>query len=140
MLVPLVSGFSFPPYSYTRLSGRGRGSFTIALFRLTRCVAGLKGKLVKTNFPFVHGHTLVSARSARAPTSLPRMPQTNKCRNTQPSDAPGSFQVGSSAQDPGPVSRDVSLAAGDAGVGGGVEVNVGDREIIKSPSDPKEYR
>uniref|UniRef100_A0A4W6E7Y0 Nardilysin convertase n=1 Tax=Lates calcarifer TaxID=8187 RepID=A0A4W6E7Y0_LATCA len=71
------------------------------------------------------------------------MPQTNKSRNAPASDSPGSVQVGATGEDPESVSREVSLAAGDAGGsggGGGVEDNVGDSEIIKSPSDPKQYR
>ncbi|XP_071354291.1 nardilysin-like [Trachinotus anak] len=67
------------------------------------------------------------------------MPQTNKSRNAPASDSPGSVQAGASAEEPEPVSRQVSQAAGDGGGGGG-EDNVGDSEIIKSPSDPKQYR
>lgn len=94
--------------------------------------------------PVVYGRALLSARSAKvSSTSLPRMPQTNKSRNAPASDSPGSVQVGATGEDPESVSREVSLAAGDAGGsggGGGVEDNVGDSEIIKSPSDPKQYR
>ncbi|XP_040917105.1 nardilysin isoform X2 [Toxotes jaculatrix] len=66
------------------------------------------------------------------------MPQTNKSRNAPTSDSSGSVQAGAAAEDPEPVSREVNLAAGDAGGGG--EDNVGDSEITKSPSDPKQYR
>ncbi|XP_045918855.1 nardilysin-like [Micropterus dolomieu] len=67
------------------------------------------------------------------------MPQTNKFRNAPVCDSPGSVQAGTSAEDADPVSREESRAAGDAGGGGGLD-NVGDSEIIKSPSDPKQYR
>uniref|UniRef100_UPI0037E8E4C8 nardilysin-like n=1 Tax=Semicossyphus pulcher TaxID=241346 RepID=UPI0037E8E4C8 len=62
------------------------------------------------------------------------MPQTNKSRNAPACDSPGSGQAGASAE-----ALEESRAAGDAGGGGG-EDNVGDSEIIKSPSDPKQYR
>ncbi len=71
------------------------------------------------------------------------MPQTNKSRNAPAQcDSSGSIQGGASAEDAEPVSREESWAAGDAGGGGegGGEDNVGDSEIIKSPSDPKQYR
>ncbi|XP_038584735.1 nardilysin-like [Micropterus salmoides] len=68
------------------------------------------------------------------------MPQTNKFRNAPVCDSPGSVQAGASAEDADPVSREESRAAGDAGGGGGELDNVGDSEIIKSPSDPKQYR
>ncbi|KAF7659388.1 hypothetical protein LDENG_00298590 [Lucifuga dentata] len=58
------------------------------------------------------------------------MPQKNKSRNVQAAESSGSIQVGS--QEP------VSWSGGDTGGGG--EDNVGDSEIIKSPSDPKQYR
>lgn len=64
------------------------------------------------------------------------MPQGNKSRN-----APASESAGSAHEDPDPpVPRDEeeSLAAGDQRAGGGD--NVGDSAIIKSPSDPKQYR
>ncbi|KAG7225895.1 hypothetical protein INR49_014323, partial [Caranx melampygus] len=71
------------------------------------------------------------------------MPQTNKARNSPASDSQGSVHVGASAEDPESVTREVCLATGDAGGegggGGGGEDNVGDSEIIKSPSDPKQY-
>ncbi|XP_033967327.1 nardilysin-like [Pseudochaenichthys georgianus] len=60
------------------------------------------------------------------------MPQTKKSRIT-----PGSVQSGATAEDAEQVSREECQAAGD---GGGGEDNVGDSEIIKSPSDPKQYR
>lgn len=108
------------------------------MFRLTRCVAVLGSKLpVTASCPLVYGRASLSARSAKVPSSLPRMPQTNKSRNAPACDSSGSVQEGASAEDAGPVSREEILAAGDAGGG---EVNVGDSEIIKSPSDPKQYR
>ncbi|XP_010793726.1 nardilysin [Notothenia coriiceps] len=60
------------------------------------------------------------------------MPQTKKSRIT-----PASVQSGATAEDAEQVSREQCQAAGD---GGGGEDNVGDSEIIKSPSDPKQYR
>uniref|UniRef100_A0A8C6PCX2 Nardilysin a (N-arginine dibasic convertase) n=1 Tax=Nothobranchius furzeri TaxID=105023 RepID=A0A8C6PCX2_NOTFU len=57
------------------------------------------------------------------------MPQTNKSRNTP-------VQSGASAEEP--ALREENPTAEDAGGGG--EDNVGDSEIIKSPSDPKQYR
>ncbi|XP_012709381.2 nardilysin [Fundulus heteroclitus] len=59
------------------------------------------------------------------------MPQANKSRNGPAADRPGSVQ----AEAPAP--REESRAAGEDGGG---DDNVGDREIIKSPSDPKQYR
>uniref|UniRef100_A0A8D3DW99 Nardilysin a (N-arginine dibasic convertase) n=1 Tax=Scophthalmus maximus TaxID=52904 RepID=A0A8D3DW99_SCOMX len=104
---------------------RGR-LYIIALFRLTRCVAVLKSKLPLTaSCPVVYGRALPpSARIAKASSSgLPRMPQANKSRNAAPaSDSSGSAQAGATAaEDPEPD-------------------NVGDSDIIKSPSDPKQYR
>lgn len=87
--------------------------------------------------PVVYGRALLSARSAKVSSSLLRMPQTNKSRNAPASDSLGSVQAGASAEDPDPVRREESLAAGDTGGG---EDNSGDSEIIKSPSDPKQYR
>ncbi|KAI3367564.1 hypothetical protein L3Q82_026419, partial [Scortum barcoo] len=71
--------------------------------------------------------------------------QATKSRNAQKNDSPGSVQGGASAEQPEQVSREESWATGDAaagggGGGGGGEDNVGDSEIIKSPSDPKQYR
>ncbi|XP_029687014.1 nardilysin [Takifugu rubripes] len=60
------------------------------------------------------------------------MPQTNKSRNAAAGESPGAVQAGAPAEDANPVSRQGDLAVGDD--------NVGDREIIKSPSDPKQYR
>ncbi|KAJ4939412.1 hypothetical protein JOQ06_028861 [Pogonophryne albipinna] len=60
------------------------------------------------------------------------MPQTKKSRIS-----PGSVQSGATAKDAEQVSREECQAVGD---GGGGEDNVGDSEIIKSPSDPKQYR
>ncbi|XP_029900301.1 nardilysin [Myripristis murdjan] len=69
--------------------------------------------------------------SAKVSSQL-RMPQTNKSRNAPASNSSGSAQ----AEDVDPVAREESLAAGH----GGGEDNVGDGDIIKSPSDPKQYR
>ncbi|KAM3870963.1 nardilysin-like [Diretmus argenteus] len=64
------------------------------------------------------------------------MPQTNKSRNSLTSDS-GSVRGGAS-EDAEAVGREESQAtARDRGRG---EDNDGDREIIKSPSDPKQYR
>lgn len=68
------------------------------------------------------------------------MPQTNKSRNAPAVESPGSVQVGASAEATEPASREEIQAAGDSGRGGEAQDNVGDREIIKSPSDPKQYR
>lgn len=89
--------------------------------------------------PVVYGRALLSARSAKGPSYLLKMPQTNKSRNAPACDSSGSVQTGASAGDADPVSREESQATGSAG-GGGEEDNVGDSEIIKSPSDPKQYR
>ncbi|XP_029316727.1 nardilysin-like isoform X2 [Cottoperca gobio] len=66
------------------------------------------------------------------------MPQTNKSKNAPASESSGSVQGGASAEDAEPMSWEGCQVAGDAARGG--EDNVGDSEIIKSPSDPKEYR
>ncbi|KAM9842855.1 nardilysin-like [Aulostomus maculatus] len=66
------------------------------------------------------------------------MRQTYKSRNTPASGSQGSVEPGASVDDPAP--REVSQAAGDDEGGGGGEENLGDSEIIKSPSDPKQYR
>lgn len=67
------------------------------------------------------------------------MPHTNKSRN-----APVSCvqQAASAAEeDSGPVVEGLDRGGGgDAGGGGGGEDNVGDSDITKSPSDPKQYR
>lgn len=97
----------------------------------------LRSKLPLTaSCPVVYGRALLSARSAKVSSSLARMPQTNKFRNAPACSGPAS------AEDVDPVSMEESRALGDAGGGGGGSEgdNVGDREIIKSPSDPKEYR
>lgn len=90
--------------------------------------------------PVVYGRALLSARSAEVSSSLTRMPQTNKSRNAAASDTKGSVQTGEDTEPAVP--REESRAAGDAGGGGGdgAEDNVGDSQIIKSPSDPKQYR
>lgn len=74
----------------------------------------------------------LSANGAVVPPSPLRMPQKNKSRNAPAAESPGATQAGAPAEDANPVSRAEDLAAG--------EDNVGDSEIIKSPSDPKQYR
>lgn len=87
---------------------------------------------VTASRPGVCGRVSLSASGADVPASLPRMPQTNKSRNAPAAESPGAAQAGAPAEDANPVSRQEGLAAG--------EDNVGDGEIIKSPSDPKQYR
>uniref|UniRef100_A0A8C6PDL3 Nardilysin a (N-arginine dibasic convertase) n=1 Tax=Nothobranchius furzeri TaxID=105023 RepID=A0A8C6PDL3_NOTFU len=100
------------------------------MFRLTWCVAVLSTKLPLTaGRPVVYSRALLSARIAKDSSPLLRMPQTNKSRNTP-------VQSGASAEEP--ALREENPTAEDAGGGG--EDNVGDSEIIKSPSDPKQYR
>lgn len=121
---------SEPSILCARLSGR---IFIIAVLRLTRCVAVLKRKLaVTTSCPVVNGCTSLSAHSARVSSSLPRMPLTKKFGNTLACDSLGAVQAGASTEDEDPASQKEGLAAG--------EDNIGDSEIIKSPSDPKHYR
>ncbi|XP_028421787.1 nardilysin isoform X1 [Perca flavescens] len=81
-------------------------------------------------------------RSAKVSSFLPKMPQTNKSRNAPAFDSSSSVQGGGSAEGAHPVSREECHAAGDSRGGGGEGGgdNVGDSEIIKSPSDPKQYR
>lgn len=89
--------------------------------------------------PVVYGRALLSACSANVSSPLLKMPQINKSRNAPASESSGSTQAGAAvSKDPDPVPREESLAAGDARGEG--DDNVGDREIIKSPSDPKQYR
>uniref|UniRef100_A0A3P8V4Y2 Nardilysin convertase n=1 Tax=Cynoglossus semilaevis TaxID=244447 RepID=A0A3P8V4Y2_CYNSE len=85
--------------------------------------------------PVVYGRAWLSAHSAKLSSSLPSMPPTNKLKNTMASESSGVVQA--SAQETQSVSREVSLAASETE---GKEDNIGDREIIKSPSDPKQYR
>lgn len=85
--------------------------------------------------PVVYGRAWLSAHSAKLSSSLPSMPPTNKLKNTMASESSGAVQA--SAQETHSVSREVSLAASETE---GKEDNIGDREIIKSPSDPKQYR
>lgn len=80
----------------------------------------------------VCGGVSLSASRADVPPSRLRMPQTNKSRNAPMAESPGAAQARVPAEDANPVSRQGDLAAG--------EDNVGDSEIIKSPSDPKQYR
>uniref|UniRef100_A0A087X7I9 Nardilysin convertase n=1 Tax=Poecilia formosa TaxID=48698 RepID=A0A087X7I9_POEFO len=106
--------------------------FIIALFRLTRRVAALTTKFpVTASCPVVYSRALLSVRCAKASSPLPKMPQTNKSSSTPAADSPGSVQAEA------PASCEESRGAKDDGGG---EDNVGDREIIKSPSDPKQYR
>lgn len=99
------------------------------MFGLTRRVCKLA---VTASRHAVCGRVSLSANGADVPPSLLRMPQTNKSRNAPAAESPGAAQAGAPAEDANPVSRQEDLAAG--------EDNVGDSEIIKSPSDPKQYR
>ncbi|XP_034530735.1 nardilysin-like [Notolabrus celidotus] len=63
------------------------------------------------------------------------MPQKKKSRNAPACDSPGTGQAGASAD-----VLEENRAAVDGGGREGEEDNVGDSEIIKSPSDPKQYR
>lgn len=80
----------------------------------------------------VCGRVSLSANVADVPAPPLRMPQKNKSRNAPAAESPGATQAGAPAEEANPVSRQEDLVAG--------EDNVGDREIIKSPSDPKQYR
>lgn len=101
----------------------------IAKFHTYRPIPYRKSKL-----PVAYGPALLSAHSVNI-SSLLKMPQTNKSRDVTTKDSPG---TSGQDQDQGvPVSRDWSQVAGG---GDGIEDNVGDSEIIKSPSDPKQYR
>ncbi|KAM8833949.1 nardilysin [Synchiropus picturatus] len=59
------------------------------------------------------------------------MPQTNKSKNSKASQCFGSVKVGD------PVTQEETSATGGQG---GEDDNQGDSDIIKSPSDPKQYR
>ncbi|XP_056151210.1 nardilysin [Lampris incognitus] len=65
------------------------------------------------------------------------MPQTNKFRNASAAHSANPVP-GGTPEDPETTRMELQ-EAGDAGGGGG-EDNVGDSDIIKSPSDPKQYR
>lgn len=80
----------------------------------------------------VPGGPSLSAPGAKVPPAPSRMPQTNKSRNAAAGESPGAVQAGAPAEEANPVTRQGDLAVGDD--------NVGDRGIIKSPSDPKQYR
>lgn len=80
----------------------------------------------------VCGRVSLSASGAAAPPSRLRMPQANKSRNAPAAESPGAAQARAPPEDANPASRQGDPAAG--------EDNVGDGEIIKSPSDPKQYR
>lgn len=108
------------------LSAGGEGVATIAVLGLTRCVCKLASRRL------VYGRASLSASGAIVPPTLPRMPQTNKSRNAPGGESPGAAQAGAPAEDASPVTRQEDLAAGEG--------NIGDGEIIKSPSDPKQYR
>uniref|UniRef100_A0A8C3G9U9 Nardilysin convertase n=1 Tax=Cyclopterus lumpus TaxID=8103 RepID=A0A8C3G9U9_CYCLU len=69
---------------------------------------------------------------------VPRMTQTKKSRTAPASESSGSVQGGPPAEAADPVECQEAAAA--AAAAGGGENNVGDQEIIKSPSDPKQYR
>ncbi|XP_034419327.1 nardilysin-like isoform X2 [Cyclopterus lumpus] len=66
------------------------------------------------------------------------MTQTKKSRTAPASESSGSVQGGPPAEAADPVECQEAAAA--AAAAGGGENNVGDQEIIKSPSDPKQYR
>lgn len=88
-------------------------------------------RLLAASGPAVDGRVL---RSEKFSSDQLRMPQIKKSRNRP-------VQTGASADDPDPVPREESRPTGDAERGGGGEEgNHGDSDIIKSPSDPKEYR
>ncbi|KAJ0063061.1 hypothetical protein NL108_010675 [Boleophthalmus pectinirostris] len=102
--------------------------FTIALFRLTRCSA-----LIRTFItPALHPLLLVSPPRPITPPAplLYRMPRRNKSRNTPAADS--SIQVQTEAV---PEPRDEEVTPEEE-----EDQNVGDSEIVKSPSDPKQYR
>lgn len=64
------------------------------------------------------------------------MPHTNKSLDLLAADSSGSVKSRASAEEESP-SWEENKASGEQGDG---EDNVGDSEIIKSPSDPKNYR
>lgn len=95
----------------------------------------LRSKLTATaSCPVVCGRAPLSALGVRVPSSsLARMPQkTNKSRDAPLADSPGSVQAGAAA-------AAAEASRGEDQAEGGDD-NVGDSEIIKSPSDPKQYR
>lgn len=104
----------------------------IALFKATRSAIRL-GKCLSACH--VYGHTVSFSHSAKVPL-LVRMPLTNKSKNA---DCGAALTTGSDrgeAHQPSqPREQDVPPEDG-----GGGEDNQGDPEIIKSPSDPKQYR
>lgn len=117
----------------------------IGLLGLSRCCAPALRCAFLASCPRVYTRASLSVRSAIFPSPVPRMPHTHKSRNAPVSCEPRSVLEAAAEEDAGPVEE--SLAAqhreggGDAGGGvGGGDDNVGDGEITKSPSDPKQYR
>ncbi|XP_034419325.1 nardilysin-like isoform X1 [Cyclopterus lumpus] len=94
----------------------------------------------KFRFGVASEPTLNSNRSKEHPAvpKVPRMTQTKKSRTAPASESSGSVQGGPPAEAADPVECQEAAAA--AAAAGGGENNVGDQEIIKSPSDPKQYR
>lgn len=86
----------------------------------------------------IHRGSLLSPHSAKV-SSLFRMPQTNKSRSASASGSstgPGRGEErGEEREEAEP---ELKVQVQEAGDGGGE--NTGDPEIIKSPSDPKQYR
>lgn len=104
------------------------------LGRTSRSTVGKAGRLTVTVFC---GGAWRSTHSVHLSTSLVRMPQANKSR-TAASSAPHSSA--GPVQGPGGNSFPVSVSMGPEETPGGGGHNVGDKDIVKSPSDPKQYR
>lgn len=101
----------------------------------------LRTKLpVAVSCPVVWSHAPLSVCSAGVPSPLLRMPQTNKSTNFPAADSLGSVPSGASAEEPVSLEENQAAGEGGGGEGGEREENIGDSEIIKSPSDPKKYR
>lgn len=108
----------------------------IALFKATRSAIRL-GKWLSACH--VYRHAVSFSHTAKAP-SLVRMPLTNKSKNA---DCGAALTTGSDRGEGHQLSqpRDQDVPPGDGGGGaGGGEDNQGDPGIVKSPSDPKQYR
>ena len=104
----------------------------IALWRLSRRAASFHAqaqRLTRFTGPVSDRRALRCPRSVYL-LSLVGMPQTNKSRN-----APAHGK--SAAESHGAREESHGGAAAGGGAGGG---ETGDRDIIKSPSDPKQYR
>ncbi|KAJ0009086.1 hypothetical protein NQD34_016501 [Periophthalmus magnuspinnatus] len=83
--------------------------------------------------PVLHPLLLVSLPKPRAPPPLYKMPLRNKSRNTPATES--STQVQTEAPSEPSEPRDVAATPEEE-----EDQNVGDSEIVKSPSDPKQYR